>query len=181
MSLSIWARPLTYEEEEHFRKSDLGRQTMSLGRISVMGPADHTHIKSLNIEVKLYKVHLGGGQYIYDGPSRPAATGGKKVPVVWGADSPYSYLLAETKNLNIPVFYTPHYPQYQCPLYFQSVYADAFLESFSYADRALNTWYNERPFLARWFGGMQPEQNSKEAKAISEQVRNILAKVKAAP
>lgn len=180
MTLSIWARPLTPEEEEHFRKSDLGRQTISLGRISIMGPADHIDIKNLNIEIKLYKVHLGGGQYIYDGPSRPPATGGKKVPVVWGADSAYGYLLAEAKNLNIPVIYTPHYPQYQFPLYFQSAYADAFLESFSYADRALGAWYNERPFLARWFGDMQPDLSSKEAKAIGEKVRNILVKVKTA-
>lgn len=180
MSLSIWTRPLTHEEEDHFRKSDLGRQTISLGRISIMGPADHTYIKNLDIEVKSYKVHLGGGQYIYDGPSRPAATGGKKVPVVWGVDPPYSYLLAEAKNLNIPVFYTPNYPQYHSPLYFQSIYADVFLESFSYADRALGAWYNERFFLARWFGGMQPEKNSNEARAISDKVRNILAKVKTA-
>jgi hypothetical protein len=180
MSLSIWIRPLTLEEEKYFRKSDLGRQSITLGRLSIMGSADHTDITNLNIEVKLYKVNLGEGQYIYDWPSRPKATGGRKVSVLWGADSPYCYLPAEAKNLNIPVFYTPHYPQYLFPLYFQSVYADAFIESFSYADRALSTWHNERTFLARWFGGMQQEQNSKLARSISEKVRNILVKAKRA-
>ena len=178
MSLSIWARQLTHQEEEHFRKSDLGRQTISLGRISIMGSSDDICIKNLDIELKSYKVNLGEGQYIYDVPAPPAATGGKKVPVVWGVDSSYIYLLAEANNLNIPIFITPIYCRYYTRLYFQSIYADAFLESFSYADRALSAWYNKQFFLTRWFGGMQPEKNSNEAKAISNKVRNILANVK---
>ena len=175
MSLSIRARPLTHEEQKYFRNSDLGRQSVSLGAMSIMGPADHPYIDKINIEIKRYKVDLGDGQYIYDGPSIPSAKGGKTIPVVWGAESAYTYLLAEASKLDIPVFYTLTYPQYHNPLYFQTIYADAFLESFSYADRTLGERYNNRTFLARWFGGM-PKQSSKEARSINEEVRRILAR-----
>jgi hypothetical protein len=183
MSFSIWARPLTDEEEVYFRKSDLGRQTILLGRITIMGPANQFNIMYLDTGVKARKVHLGEGQYIYDMPSPPPATGGKKVQSLSkiGFDLAYHYLLAEAKNLNIPVIYTAHYPIYLSTFYFQSVFADAFLESLSYADRALHAWYNEKPFLARWFGSPQPTYDSSGARAIREKVGNILANVKTAP
>jgi hypothetical protein len=179
MSSSICVRQLTEEEEKYFRKSDLGRKTVSLGPMSIMGPADHSHIKCLNIDRKTYRVDLGGGQYIDEllGPWQPPIEG-KAVQVVWGAQNPHYYLLAAAEKLDIPFFHTSKYRNYDSPLYFQSVYADVFLESFSYADRAFDAWYNNRSFLARWFGGMQPEPNSNEANAISEEIRRILAKAK---
>ena len=178
MSLSIRVRSLTQEEEEYFRNRDLGRLTVALGSLSIMGSTDQTEIKYNQIEIKLHTVYLGGGQYIENATPLPLAKGGKIVPVVWGADSAYLYLLVEARKLDIPVFYTPTHPQSRSPLYFQSKYADAFINSFSYADRAFGEWYKNRPFFARWSGGMELERNSKEAKDISTEVYRILAKSK---
>lgn len=178
MTKYIWARPLTPEEDNKFRKSDLGRKAASLGPMAIMGPADHPYIKDLNIEIKLHKVHLGGGQFIYDGPSIPPATEGRTIPVVWTIDSAYGYLLAGANSLDIQVLYDPIFPQHHNPLYFERIYVDAFIESFNYADWALGEWFKNRSFLGRWFGDMVPEKDSNEAKAIRRNVIAIMSKKK---
>ena len=81
-------------------------------------------------------------------------------------------------RLGIPVFHEPSNPLRNEPLYFESRYADAFLEAFSFADRKLRDEYYNRSFLSRFFGGVEIAFDSKEAQAIKDGVYSILSKAK---
>ena len=177
MNRSIMVRPLTPDEIKEFRKSELGQKAGSLKAISIVGLSDSSELKYLKVESKVRWVDLGGGQGIYDGPPPTPATPGKTATVVWSIDGAYRILLREAEKLDIPVFYTPSYPQYYFPLYFESVYTDAFLAGFSFADRKLNEWYHNRFFLTRWFGSVEIDPNSQESKLIHEEVRRLLSQV----
>jgi hypothetical protein len=169
MTNSIRARPLTKKEMEDsdFCSSDVGRKVVSLRcNMSVMGPARHCYIATQRIDVSSQwsNVNLGGGQYLFDGPSPPPATGGRIVPILWGED--FRYLRVAARDLGIPVF------EDGVLLYFESIYENAFLDGFSYTDRTLYEM-NKKSFFSFWGGGI-PDWGSKESNAIKEEVRKIL-------
>ena len=175
MSISMWARPLTAEEHKHFGKSEFGKKIISSSPLSIIGCDNSPCIKSLNVKMQSYREYVGDGQYIDEVRGGGTATGGKKVPITWSRDSYQGYLLRACESLNIPVF---QHPLDFNILYFESIYADAFLQVFSYVDYALSNWYNNRPALVRWFGGMAPDIGTKEEMVISNEVRRILLKAK---
>ena len=182
MSSSITVRPLTKEELERPRypfDSPFLKELPSFGRpLSIMGPSDLPRIEYLSFKGREpKKIYLGDG--IVDDYSPPTvAKGGKTVPVLWGFDSAYNYMRGAADRLGIRVFHEPSYPQEREPLYFESRYADAFLEAFSFADRKLRDEYYNRSFLSRLFGGVLIDQDSKESQAISDGVYSILSKAK---
>ena len=175
--LSIWTRPLTDEELKHFRKSELGKKTLSLGFLSVMGPADCTQLRTLNVKRYVDRVDLGGGQYFYDEIAQTPATGGKKVPVTWAeVDLSFYYLLSAANNICIPVFTDEKYLSNIGPIYFESIHTEAFINGFSYADRALGSWSKRRPFFQSLFGANYPDPNGDTSKNIKEKLKQIFAK-----
>jgi len=171
----MWVRPLTPEERNYLRKSDLGKATDFLDEISIMGCDDEYRLRRLDVKLTLYREYIGDGQYIDQVRGGGAAAGGKKAPIIWSRDSYQDYLLRACETLNIPVFRRHLHLNV---LYFESMYADAFLQVFSHVDHALSNWYNHRPALIRWFGGMAPDIGTKEEIGLSNEVRQILLKAK---
>lgn len=175
MPVGVWARPLHPDEESHLRKSKSGEIFSTLGPLAIMGLEDNYYIKSLNIPIKMYRVNLGGGQYIDEVTSKPVATGGKKVSIVWGLESALGYVISSARELSIPVVYVNTvFPADFDLIYFEAKYLEAFADGFSYADKALGRWHQNRFFLSRWFGSLHPDYDSPEAKAIRTTVRNII-------
>lgn len=144
-----------------------------------MGPSDLPRIEYLSFKGRVpKKIYLGDGIVIDDCSPPTVAKGGKTVPVLWGIDTPYIYMHWAANRLGIPVFHEPSNPLRNEPLYFESRYADAFLEAFSFADRKLRDEYYNRSFLSRFFGGVEIAFDSKEAQAIKDGVYSILSKAK---
>ena len=166
----VKVRVLTHEEMDFFRKSDLGKNSASLGQLAIMGPADHVYVEYLNLDYKSWWNPLG----FSDREPIRTASGGSEVPVVWSSNNPYIYLLPVARKLNIPYL---HSAKDYAPLYFKSAYAEAFLKCFSYTDRALPKWYNEQSFASRWLGGMTPDFGSATEKSISNYINNVLSSV----
>ncbi len=175
MSSSMWVRPLTTEEVAHISKTEFGKRLLLLDQISIMGRDDSYHLINLDVKKTLRRVHVGDGQYIDDVSGGGKAIGGKKIPILWSSDSHLGYLFQEAKKLNIPIFTQPYDHNI---IYFESMYADAFLEIFAYIDRTLRDWYLKRPALVRWFGDSRPDFDSKEGKVIQSNTRNILMRAK---
>ena len=175
MNTSMWVRPLTPEERNYLRKSDLAEATDFLDEISIMGCDDEYRLRRLDVKLTSYREYIGDGQYIDEVRGGGAATGGKKAPIIWSRDSYQGYLFRACETLDIPVF---HRHLHLNVLYFESIYADAFLKVFIYVEHALSNWYNNRPALVRWFGAMAPDIGTKEEIAISNEVRRILLQTK---
>ena len=175
MTRSMMVRPLTRLELQNkdFLKTLAGQHVVAFGRpMSIMGPSDHYRLAMQSIEIKLpadYWVQLRDLGFS-DGPGAPAATGGRTVPILWGAD--FAFLRNAAIDLKIPAF------DQNDLLYFESVFEDAFLDAFSYADQTQFEMHKNAFFLSRIFGFGVPNWNSKEANAIKEGVRKILAKAK---
>lgn len=175
MNRSMRVRSLTGEELENkkFRASEVGRLVASLGQqVSIFGNADHLYIRYLHLDdSKLWKYeHLGGGDYLYDGPPPREAHGGRQVPILWGVSEALTYLRTAAEGLQIPIFFGGDV------IYFESKYADAFLDAFAYVDGTFQRLNGSSSFISRFFGGGIPEWNSKESKGIQQEIRNILAK-----
>ena len=174
MNQSIRVRGLTKQEleDKYFRKSEVGQRVTFSGRpMSIMGKADHAYVRQSNIDMKWDREYLGDGEYFYDGPARPAATGGRTAPVLWGTSDAYIYLNSAARELGIQIFGNGDI------LYFETEYADAFLDAFCYVDRTLHRVNENSFFISRFFGWGVPDWNSKASKAIQKETRNILAKV----
>lgn len=178
MTYSIWARPLLDDEEAHFRTSDLGQKASGMGRLAIMAPEDHPYVALIQVKSEMHWINLDGGQGIWDGPSLNRATGGRKVPVSFGAESPYNYLEGVARELGIRYVQEPCSPGCKNPLYFERRYTEAFLDAFAHADRALAWWDKHRSPFSRWFGAVYPEPNGKEVREIQAAIRVILTAVK---
>lgn len=167
----IWARSLTSAEEEYIRHGKYSKdlEINFLEQIAIMGPAKHPYICSLNVRMFRYRVDLGGGDYIDEYLGGGAALGGVKVPVV--REISYRYLVNAANELNIPFVYHPDFMEI---IYFPSVYIEAFIKGFSYADHALARGYKNDSILSRWFGAKYPDWGTRESKIIVEDVRKIL-------
>lgn len=174
MTATICLRQLMPEELKYLRKGKGGKM-FSSDTLALIGPADHLYVKCLNIDVKLYRTHLGHGQYIDEATWREA-TGGKKISAAWSVDSIYGYLFGVATQLKINFFGDPRWGSPQEIFYFDSAYIEAFADAFSHIDRTLSNWYESRPLLSKWFGAMEPEYKSKDAAALREVVRRFLIK-----
>ena len=154
MSLDIWARPLTQDEETFFREGKLGNEVADFGPLAIMGREDHINVKYLCVESKLYRVDLGEVQYIMDSLGLRQAGGGRKVPIHWSLDSALSYLERAAKELRIPIFSTQ--VGIGELIYFEKKYINQFVDGFSCADKSIEKWYNSRSLLSRWFDEPYP-------------------------
>ena len=183
MSLSILARPLTSEEQLHFQQTAIGKQTVRLGPLAIVGHADHPDVEHLKIKLMIRRVYLGDGQYLDDAIPATRSAGGRSVPkgrsinIVYSTESSFNYLQNEAEKLAIPIISS----EGGLPLYyFQSIYLDAVLRCLSHADLALSNWAKDRSFLSRWFTGTgtAPLWASAESRAIQRDISEILRKQK---
>jgi hypothetical protein len=170
---SLRARPLTPGEERYIRKSERDAINFS-GPLSIIGASDHLYVQSTihSDLTKLERIHLGEGQYIEETTGYGPAEGGVTISIEWDAEYALRYLLFVAKELGIPYLERPGQTGL---VYFQSKRETAFAESVLYVDRTLASYEKRRSFLDRWFGPIcMTEWSSGEAKAIREEVRQIL-------
>lgn len=174
---SLRARPLTPGEERYLRKNEGNAITFS-GPLSIMGASDHLYVQSTihSDLTKLDRIHLGDGQYIEETIGCGSAKGGTTVPIEWNTEQTIRYLLFVANELSIPYFESSGYAGL---VYFQNKHETAFAECVGYVDRTLLGYEKRRSLLDRWFGSIcKTEWNSAEAKAIREEVRRILMRVR---
>lgn len=168
--MTMWARNLTREEEEHLKNSlpEISKKINFWGSVAVMGPVDHLYIRNKNSKLTSYRVHLGAGEYIDEVMGGGAAPeGGKKVEIIWSISTPLGYLRSQCED--IPILY---HPWCENIVYFPNNYIDKFTEALSFADKALYKCFKNKSLLSKWFGSIYPEEH--ERNIIMEGVSKIL-------
>lgn len=175
---SICVRPLTKKEHDWFCERTTGRESKIQGSISMMWSERHflkndspAHLTQRNISYAINNLRVD----TVDLTSEYLAV--ENIMITSNEEVAYYYLIAAARTLEIEIVTNAIDPTQQHPIFFESLYSTAFLECIHYVDQVVTSWNNKRSVLARWFGCMEPDLLTTEAKQIREEVIRILMRI----
>jgi hypothetical protein len=171
-------RRLTSEEEVYFRKSELGKKARNLGPLSKIGPSSHLYIGYCDVDIRLRKIHLGDGEYIWDGPNLPVAKKGKEFKLEYSYDIAYSNTFNTARDFGIEIIEEPHYPVHEHLIYFESRYENVILKSLKYVDDVYSEWSRKRSFFSNFFGSIYMEYDSAQAVHMRATIKDLFKSIR---
>lgn len=169
-------RPLSSKEEEYLRRPNSGVNVQGFGRLSKMGPSNHHDIIHEEVEIKLRKIHLGHGQYFWDGPNSPLAKVGVNFEFKYSAEYAYTEVFNVAREIGIAIIDRSIYPLHKDIVYFESMHWERIMTSLKLADSLYSVWNESRSLLSHIFGALYMDYSSKEAIHLRSKIREILLK-----
>lgn len=173
MAQSFSWRPLDKQEDEIFRKTELGKSAIGWKQLSILGMSDDYSLKYFDLPRRDFRVWVGDGQYITDSSPAKPADNLKEVSLHFDNDHCLDLLKLGMHQARVRYINRAAYPRIE-PIYVETIYMPKVVESLIYVDNALNHWHRGRSIFSKMFGAGYPDPNGEERSTMVSTVASII-------